>query len=95
MKYRPVWRPSIWALLLATLVWLVVLFAVTQIQGEVMIGLILTIAVVGVLVWLVVTYVPMPAPFKTIIMVVAVVVLILYLVGAFGLVDIPVPRLRR
>jgi len=37
----------------------------------------------------------MPAPFKTIIIVVAVVVILLYLIGAFGIADIPVPRLRR
>ena len=60
-----------------------------------MIVLLLTIAVIGLLTWLLVTYVPMPAPFRTIIIVVAVVVLILYLIGAFGIGDFPVPRLRQ
>jgi len=50
LKYRPVWRPSLWVILFATLAWLVVLLAATQIQGEVMISLLLTIAVIGLLV---------------------------------------------
>lgn len=95
MKYRPVWRPSIWALLLATLVWLVILWAVTQIQGEVMFGLLIAIALLGLLVWFLVTYVVKMEPFRTILIVVAVICLILYLAGAFGILDIPVPRLRR
>jgi hypothetical protein len=59
-----------------------------------MLMLILTIAALGFLVWLVTTYVPMPAPFKTVIYVVAVVVLILYLMSAFGVVGPPVPQIR-
>jgi hypothetical protein len=57
-----------------------------------MIGLILTIAILGLVVWLIVTYIPMPAPFKTIIIVIAVVILLLYLIQAFGFVDLPLPR---
>lgn len=59
-----------------------------------MIGLILTLALVGLLVWLITTYVPMPAPFRTIIIVIAIVFLILYLIGALGISDIPIPRFR-
>ncbi len=59
-----------------------------------MIGLILTLALVGLIVWLITTYIPMPAPFKTIIYVIVAVCLILYLMSVFGIVDVPVPRLR-
>lgn len=59
-----------------------------------MIALILVIALAGFLVYLITTYVPMPAPFKTVIVAVAAIVLILYLMSAFGMADIPVPRVR-
>ena len=60
-----------------------------------MITLILGIALLGLVVWLITTYVPMPAPFKTIIYVIAVVILVLYLVQAFGFVDLPLPHYHR
>jgi predicted membrane channel-forming protein YqfA (hemolysin III family) len=59
-----------------------------------MIALILTLAVLGFVVWLIQTYVPMPAPFKTVIYVVVALVLILYLLSVFGIGDIPLPRAR-
>jgi len=59
-----------------------------------MLGLILTLALVGLIVYLIVTYIPMPQPFKTIILVIVAVCLILYLMGVFGIADIPVPHLR-
>ena len=55
-----------------------------------MITLILMLALVGFLVYLIITYVPMPDIFKTAIVVIAVVVVILYLVRLFN-VDIPMP----
>jgi len=58
------------------------------------IGLILTLAFVGLIVWLIVTYVPMAQPFKTVIMVIAAICVIFALMSAFGIVDIPIPRLR-
>ena len=60
-----------------------------------MIGLILTLALIGVALYLLNTYVPMAPPIKTIINVVVVVLVILWLVNVFGLLshDIPVPRL--
>ncbi len=60
-----------------------------------MIELILTIALVGLIVWLIVTYIPMPAPFKTVIMVVAAVFIILWLMSALGIGDVPIPHLHR
>jgi hypothetical protein len=58
-----------------------------------MIGLLLTLIVVGVALYLIETYVPMAAPIKTVIRVVVVLVLVLYLLRAFGVSDVPVPRL--
>ncbi len=57
-----------------------------------MIGLILTLAVFGLVVYLILTYIPMPQVFKTIILVICAVGLILWLAGVFGVSDIPVPR---
>ena len=54
-----------------------------------MITLILTIAVVGFLVYLITTYVPMPPIFKNVIYAVAAVILILYIIRSFGIADIP------
>jgi hypothetical protein len=59
-----------------------------------MISLILTLALAGLLVYLIVTFIPMPAVFRTVIMVVAAICLILYLMSAFGIVDVPVPHVR-
>jgi hypothetical protein len=49
-----------------------------------LIGLILTLVVVGVLLWLLNNYVPMDSKIKTIINVVVVVVVVVWLLQAFG-----------
>jgi len=54
-----------------------------------MITLILIIVVLGVALYLVENYVPMSPPFKIILRVLVVVLLILYLLRAFGIADIP------
>lgn len=59
-----------------------------------MITLILMIALMGLVVWAVTTYVPMPAPFKTAIYVVAVILLVLYVLQVFGIGDIPIRTIR-
>lgn len=63
-----------------------------------MIGLIITIALLGLIVWAVTTYIPMPPPFKTAIYVIAVICLILYVLSAFGLLggvhDVGVPHIN-
>jgi hypothetical protein len=51
------------------------------------ISLIVTIAIMGLVVYLVTTFIPMPAPFKKAIYVVAAVGLLFYLLYAFGLWD--------
>jgi hypothetical protein len=58
-----------------------------------MIGLILTLAVLGVVTYLVLQL-PMPEPFKKVIYILAIVLLILIIVNAFGLVDVPIRRIR-
>lgn len=45
---------------------------------------VLVIAVVGLIVWLITTYIPMPAIFKTVIYVICAVVLILWLLRHLG-----------
>lgn len=57
-----------------------------------MITLILVVAFVGFLVWALTTYVPMPEPFKYAVIVIAVIALILYVMSAFGIADIPLRR---
>lgn len=49
------------------------------------ITLLLVLAVVGFCLWLVLTYVPMPAPFKQVIVVIVVIALLLWLLNAFGI----------
>ena len=57
-----------------------------------LISLLIALIVVGVVLWLVTTYIPMPAPFKTVIMVVAVLVLCIWLLQAFGVGNIRIGR---
>jgi hypothetical protein len=52
-----------------------------------MIGLIITIAIVGLVVYLVTTFIPMPDVFRKAIYIVCAVGLLLYLLYAFGLWD--------
>jgi hypothetical protein len=61
--------------------------------GGGLLGLILMIAVLGVVVWLVTAYIPMPPVFKTIIYIVAVIILIIVLIRALGGGDVSVSLL--
>lgn len=58
-----------------------------------MLELILMLALIGFVVYLVITYIPMPEPFKMGIIVIVVIVLVIYLVKMFGL-DFPLPSRR-
>ena len=49
-----------------------------------LIGLVITLIVVGVLLWLVNTYIPMDSKIKTILNVVVVIAVVLWLLRAFG-----------
>lgn len=46
--------------------------------------LFLYLAVCGFILWLIVTYIPMPDPFKKVLIVVAVILLIVWLIGHLG-----------
>jgi hypothetical protein len=63
-----------------------------------MIGLILTLVVVGVLLWAVNNYIPMDGKIKQILNVVVVILVILWLLRVFGVLgganDIPIPQVR-
>lgn len=56
-----------------------------------MIAICIVIVVVGVLLWVVHTYVPMAQPIKGILTAVVVLALVLWLLGVFGLLNLPVP----
>ncbi len=58
-----------------------------------MITLILSLALVGFLCWLIVTYIPMPDPVQKVIIVIIVIVMVLYCLRVLGIGDLPVPRL--
>lgn len=63
-----------------------------------LISLVVVLIVVGVLLWLVNTYIPMAAPIKNILNVVVVIIVILWLLSVFGLIgsisNMQVPRAR-
>ena len=59
-----------------------------------MIGLIVLLALVGVALYLV-EQIPMDASIPTIIRVVVILCVVLYILQAFGLLDMPLPRLGR
>lgn len=59
-----------------------------------MIELIVVLVVIGLALYLVETYVPMSPPIKTVLRVVVVVLLVLWLLRAFGMADLPNLRIR-
>ncbi len=59
-----------------------------------MIELLIVLVIVGVCLCLIETYVPMDPAIKTVIRVVVVLILVLWLLRAFGVMDVPLPRLR-
>lgn len=61
------------------------------------IGLIVTLIIIGVLLWLANTYIPMAPPIKNILNIVVIIIVILWLLSVFGILggfDAPVPRVR-
>ena len=63
-----------------------------------LISLVVTLVVVGVLLWLVNAYIPMDAKIKKILNIVVVIVVVLWLLSAFGIIghsgDIRVPQIN-
>jgi hypothetical protein len=59
-----------------------------------MIGLILTLALLGLVLYLIETYIPMDPTIKVLIRIVVVVCVIYWLIGVFGIADMPIPRMR-
>lgn len=63
-----------------------------------LVSLIVLIVVVGVVLWLVETFIPMDAKVKLLLQVVVVIVLLLYVLAAFGILpalnSVTVPRVR-
>ena len=63
-----------------------------------MISLVITLIVIGVLLWLVNTYIPMDGKIKQILNVVVVICVIVWLLSVFGILghsgNIPVPQVR-
>lgn len=58
------------------------------------ISLLLVIAVVGLIAWLITTYIPMPPKFATLIYVIAGIAVVVYLLQALGVVGGPALRLK-
>jgi hypothetical protein len=63
-----------------------------------LLSLIIAIVVVGILLWAVNSFIPMDAKVKTILNIVVIVILVVWLLSAFGLFDslrgVQVPRVR-
>lgn len=49
-----------------------------------LIGFLITLALVGLVVWAIVTYIPMPDGIKRVIVIVAIVAIVIYALQAFG-----------
>lgn len=62
-----------------------------------MISLVITLIIIGVLMWLMDTYVPMDRQIKNIIHIVVIICVVLYLLSVFGVfhhADVPVPQIN-
>lgn len=62
-----------------------------------LLGLVITLIVIGVLLWLVNTYIPMDTKIKNILNIVVVIVVVLWLLSVFGVLgefNIPITRVR-
>jgi len=59
-----------------------------------LLSLLLVLAIIGFIVWLITTYIPMPQPIRVAIIAVAAIAVILTILRAFGVSDIPLPHLK-
>jgi hypothetical protein len=61
------------------------------------IGVILVLVIIGVIMWLINTYIPMTPPIKTVLSIVVLILVIVWLLNVFGLlstVPLNLPRLK-
>lgn len=59
-----------------------------------MIHVVVVLIILGLCLYLVETYIPMSQPIKMVIRVVVVLLLVLWLLAAFGIADVPIQRMR-
>lgn len=59
-----------------------------------MISVLITLVVIGLCLYLIETYIPMAQPIRNVIRVVVVLFLVVWLLNTFGIVDIPMGRVR-
>lgn len=59
-----------------------------------MIGILVFLIIVGIIIYLVNTVIPLPGWMKTVINAIAIIFVLLYLLNAFGLYSVNVPRVR-
>ncbi len=59
-----------------------------------LVGILITIALVGLIVWALTYFIPMPEKFKTLIYVIAGIVVLLYVLNAFGIYSLPLGSSR-
>lgn len=59
-----------------------------------LLNLIALIVIVGIVMWLINAYIPMPPPIKTLLNVVVLIVLIVYILQFFGLINPILPELK-
>ena len=57
-----------------------------------MITMILSLAILGFIAWLIITYIPMPDIIKKVILVISAIFMILYVMRALGFTDLALPR---
>ena len=58
------------------------------------VNILVTLVIVGVVLWLITTYIPMAPPIKTVLTIVVVLVLCVWLLNVFGILDYSVPVRR-
>lgn len=60
-------------------------------KGMPIVSILITLVIIGLILWLVTTYIPMAPPVRTVLTVVVVLLLCLWLASTFGLLDYTVP----
>ncbi len=61
---------------------------------SILLNIVLWLVLLGLIWWLIDTYLPLPDPIKTIIRVIFIVILILIVLSMVGVVNLPLPRMH-